>query len=263
MRNLFVLFVGLCILLGGCTDEDDFFKNLKEETPPNLIVKTLTYYGTPIAKLEFRQYLARDYFNEIDTGYIVLKVRNLESQPIDSLGITLFFHLDENRSSDSLAQAKRTKILITDLVDTMMLPVFNNVSTLKTTEHVEVFCTKYNDQNDWSNYFIGQMEAFDTTSTATLLGTNSIYGIITADNQLDFRLPQSSISTQQIRGSFTTDFSAFVGTGYDDAGAVTATLSLDTLVTTSPTSTRVILNYQAVSPTDTADSLSFVLFNQP
>lgn len=263
MRNLFVLFIGLCLLLGSCTEEDDFFDRLKEETPPNLIIKTLKYYGTPIAKLEFRQYLARDYFNEIDTGYIVLKVVNLESQPIDSLGITLFFHLDENRSSDSLAQSKRSKILITDLVDTMMLSVFNNVSTLKTTEHIEVFCTKYNNQNVWSNYFIGQMEAFDTVSTATPLRPSPIYGVITADNQLDFRLPQSSISTQQIRGSFTTDFSAFVGTGYNDAGDVTATLSLDRLVATSPTSTNVILNYQAVNPTDVADSLSFVLFNQP
>ena len=197
----------------------------------------------------------------MDTGYIVLKVTNLESQSIDSLEVAIFLHLDESRSSDNIAQAKKTKFLIKDLVDSVTIPVFNTVSTLKTIKEVEVFCTKYNNQNVWSNYYIGQMEAFDTISVATLLGANNVYGVITADNKLDFRLPQSSISTQQIRGSFTTNFSAFIGIGYNDAGDTTAILSLDRLVTVSPTSTNVVLNYQAISPTDIVDSLSFVLFN--
>jgi hypothetical protein len=263
MRNLFILIIGLCILLAGCTSKGDFLDKLKENTPPNLIIKTLKYHGTPIAKLEFQQYLARDYFNDVDTGYIDLKITNLESQLIDSLGITIFLHLDENRSSDSLAQAKRKEFLITGLVDTLIIPIFNynTVSTLKTTEHIEVFCTKYNNQNTWSDYYIGQVEAFDTISTATFLGSNNVYGVITADNKLDFRLPESSISTQQIRGSFTTNFSAFVGIGYNDAGDTTAILSLDRLVATSVSSTNVILNYQAISPTDVVDSLSFSLFN--
>jgi len=205
--------------------------------------------------------LARDYTNDVDTGYIVLKVTNLESQSIDSLEVAIFLHLDESRSSDNIAQAKKTKFLIKDLVDSVTIPVFNTVSTLKTIKEVEVFCTKYNNQNVWSNYYIGQMEAFDTISVATLLGANNVYGVITADNKLDFRLPQSSISTQQIRGSFTTNFSAFIGIGYNDAGDTTAILSLDRLVTVSPTSTNVVLNYQAISPTDIVDSLSFVLFN--
>jgi hypothetical protein len=78
---------------------------------------------------------------------------------------------------------------------------------------------------------------------------------------LDFRLPYSSISTQQIRGSFTTDFSAFIGSGYNDAGDITATLSLDTLVATSPSNVNVVLHYQATNPSDTADNLNFLLFN--
>ncbi len=261
MRNLFILLIVGCILLAGCTEKDDFFDKLKEETPPNLMVKTLSYYGTPIAKLEFRQYLARDYFNDVDTGYIALKVTNLESQPIDSLEIAMFLHLDTSRSSDNLAQAKRSKFLITELVDTMLIEVFSSVSTLKTAEHIEVFCTKYNSQNTWSDYYIGQMEAFDTMSTATLLGANNVYGIITTDYKLDFRLPQSSISTQQIRGSFTNDFSAFIGVGYNDAGDTTAILSLNQLVATSASSANVILNYQALDPLDVVDSLSFLLFN--
>jgi hypothetical protein len=261
MRNSFVFLIGLCILLAACTQEDDFLEKLKNDTPPNLIVKTLNHYGTPIANLEFRQYLARDYTNNIDTGYMDLKVINLESQPIDSLEIAIFLHLDESRSSDNLAQAKKSKFLITDLVNTMTFPVFKTVSTLKTTAHVEVFCTKYNNQNTWSNYYIGRVEAYDTTSTATLLGASNVYGTISADNELNFRLPQSSISTQQIRGSFTSDFSAFIGVGYNDAGETTAILSLDQLVATSASSTNVILNYQAIDSTDVVDSLSFLLFN--
>ncbi|WMX12698.1 MULTISPECIES: hypothetical protein [unclassified Aureispira] len=260
MRNLLMLLMLGAIFLGACS-QDDFFDKLRKETPPHVVLKTLTYYGTPIVNLEFQQYLARDYTNQIDTGSILLKVRNLDAQPIDSLEITLFLYEQESRTSNDLAQAKKTTFLIANLVDSTVLPLFKTVTTLKTAEHIEVFCTQYNRQNSWSGYYIGQVEAFDTVSTATLLGAGSVYGVITADNKLDFRLPQSPLSTQQIRGVFTTDFSAFVGTGYTDSGDTTAQFSLDTLTRINADNIQISWIHHPRNAADPVDSLNFTSFN--
>lgn len=259
-RIISLLIFGVITCFVACDNSEDFFEPLRNSTPPNKIVKQLTYYGSPIANLEFQQYLAYDYTNKIDTGFIALEIKNINTQPVDSLELVIFLHQDETRASDKLSQTKKEKILITNLSSTIILRVFDNISALKTANHIEVFCTRYNERNTWSNYYIGSVESFDT-STATLTGRNNIYGIVTADEKIDLRIPFSSLETQRIQGRFNVDFSDFVGWGYNDSGDTTAIISLDTLLINNNQDVRLLLYYKPRSTVDTADRLDFLLFD--
>jgi len=259
-KRILLLIFGMSACFVACDTSTDFFEPLRNSTAPNKMAKQLTYYGAPIANLEFQQYLAYDYTNKVDTGFIALTVENTSSQPVDSLEIVIFLHQDETRASDKLDQAQKEKILLTNLNDTTKVVVFKNISMLKTGNHIEVFCTRYNNQNVWSNYYIGRVESIDT-ATATLTGINNVYGIVTADEMLDFRLPFSSLETQRIRGNFTTNFSDFIGYGLNDSGDTTAIVSLDTLWRTTTQDVRLLLNYKPKNTADTADQLDFLLFD--